>query len=99
MLAISYLIGSFLRTANAVNAAINLIAFPMMFLGRSYFPMDPPAALNPLVQAIPLTHLNDALREVINHGNGPGDLWQSWLALAAWMAAGFLTSVRFFRWQ
>ena len=99
MLAISYLIGSFLRTANAVNAVINLIAFPMMFLGRSYFPMDPPPALNPLVQAIPLTHLNDALREIVNHGDGLGDLWVSWLVLVGWIAATYLVSMRLFRWQ
>ncbi len=99
MLAISYVIGSFLQTANAVNAVINLIAFPMMFLGRSYFPMDPPAALNPVVQAIPLTHLNDALREIINHGGTLGDLWVSWAVLAGWIGANYLISMRLFRWQ
>ena len=35
------------------------------------------------MQAVSLTHLNDALRVVVNHGGGPGDLWQSWLALVA----------------
>ena len=99
MLAISYLIGSFLHTPNAVNAVINLIAFPMMFLGRSYFPMDPPAALNPVVQAIPLTHLNNALREIVNHGGALGDLWVSWVVLAGWIVANYLISMRLFRWQ
>jgi ABC-type multidrug transport system permease subunit len=71
----------------------------MIFLGRSYFPLETPPALAPLVNAIPLTHLNDALREVVNQGGGLGDLWLSWLILAAWAAGGFGLSMRLFRWQ
>ena len=67
-------IASLLKTVTSVNAVINLMAFPMIFLGRSYFPLDPPPPVAPLVHVIPLTHLNDALREVVNHGGGLGDL-------------------------
>ena len=99
MLSIGYVIASVLKTVTAVNAVVNLITFPMIFLGGSYFPLDTPPALAPLVNAIPLTHLNDALRELVNHGGGLGDLWVSWLVLAAWAAGGFLVSMRLFRWQ
>lgn len=99
MLSIGYVIASLLRTVTSVNAVINLVAFPMIFLGRSYFPLDPPPAVAPVVNAIPLTHLNDALREVVNHGGGLGDLWLSWAVLAAWVVGGFVVSVRLFRWQ
>ena len=99
MMSIGYVIASFMRTANSMNAIANLVAFPMLFLGRSYFPIDPSPALAPIVQAVPLTHLNDALREVVNHGGGLGDLWVSWLVLAAWAVGGFLLSMRLFRWQ
>lgn len=99
MLSIGYVVASLLKTVTSVNAVINLLAFPMIFLGRSYFSMDPPPSVAPLVNAIPLTHLNDALREVVNHGGGLGDLWLSWAALAAWVAGGFIVSVRLFRWQ
>jgi len=99
MLSLGYVIASLLKTVTSVNAVMNVVAFPMMFLGRSYFPLDPPPALAPLVNVIPLTHLNDALREVVNHGGGLGDLWLSWTALAAWVAGGFVVSIRLFRWQ
>ncbi|RLC59516.1 MAG: hypothetical protein DRI30_00395, partial [Chloroflexi bacterium] len=78
MLSIGYLIGSFLHTPTAVNAVINAVAFPMIFLGKSYFPLDTPPALTPLVQAMPLTHINDAMREVMNGSGELGDLWISW---------------------
>jgi ABC-2 type transport system permease protein len=99
MLSLGYVIASFLKTVTSVNAIVNLVAFPMIFLGRSYFPLDPPPAVKPLVEAIPLTHLNDALREVVNHSGNLSDLWLSWVALAAWIVGGFLVSVRLFRWQ
>jgi ABC-2 type transport system permease protein len=99
MLSIGYVIASLLKAVTSVNAVINLVAFPMIFLGRSYFPLDPPAAVAPVVNVIPLTHLNDALREVVNHGGGLGDLWLSWAALAAWIGGGFVVAVRLFRWQ
>ncbi len=99
MLSVGYVIASLLKTVTSVNAVINMVAFPMIFLGRSYFPLDPPPAVAPVVNAIPLTHLNDALREVVNHGGGLGDLWLSWAVLAAWIGGGFILSVRLFRWQ
>ena len=99
MLSIGYTVASFARTATAYNAMNQLLAFPMLFLGRSYFPIDPSPALRPIVEFVPLTHLNDALREIINHSAGPGDLWVSWLVLLAWAAAGFLISMRVFRWH
>jgi len=99
MLSIGYTIASFARTVQSFSAVQQLVAFPMLFLGRSYFPIDPSPALRPVVEFVPLTHLNDALREIINHGGGPGDLWVSWAVLAAWAVGGFLVSMRLFRWQ
>lgn len=99
MLSIGYTIASFARTVQSFSAVQQLVAFPMLFLGRSYFPIDPSPALKPVVEFVPLTHLNDALREIINHGGGPGDLWVSWAALLAWAAGGYLLSMRVFRWQ
>jgi len=99
MLSIGYVIASLLKTVTSVNAVMNMVTFPMIFLGGSYFPLDPPPVLEPLVNAIPLTHLNDALREVVNHGGGLSDLWLSWMILAAWIVSGFVLSIRLFRWQ
>jgi ABC-type multidrug transport system, permease component len=99
MLSLGYTIASFARSVTAYSAVQQLLAFPMLFLGRSYFPIDPSPALNPIVQAVPLTHLNDALREIINRGGGVGDVWTSWLVLLAWAVAGYLISIRLFRWQ
>jgi ABC-2 type transport system permease protein len=99
MLSIGYVIASLLKTVTSVNAVMNMVTFPMIFLGGSYFPLDPPPAVAPLVNVIPLTHLNDALREAVNHSGDLGDLWLPWAVLVAWIVGGFALSVRLFRWQ
>lgn len=99
MLAVGYTIGSFINSATAVNATVNAVGFPMLFLGGSYFPLEAPKVIAPLVEVIPLTHLNGALREVVNGSGDLNDLWVRWLALAAVVVVGFGLSARAFRWQ
>jgi ABC-2 type transport system permease protein len=100
MLALGYIIGSFLHTLTSASAVANLVTFPMMFLGGSWFPSDSaPDFLQPVIKVIPLTHLNDALRAVVNRGEGLSEIWWNWLVLAAWGVAGYIVSLRVFRWQ
>jgi len=40
-----------------------------------------------------------SLREVVNGSGELGDLWLSWVVLAAWIVVGFSLFVRAFRWQ
>ncbi len=100
MLGIGYFIGSRARTAVAASTIVNLITLPMLFLGGSYFPTDSaPQFLIPLVRFVPLTYLNDALRAVINDGEGLRAIWLDLVVLAAWTTATVSLSSRIFRWQ
>jgi ABC-2 type transport system permease protein len=100
MLAVGYIVGSFLKTLTSASAVANLVSFPMMFLGGSWFPADSaPGFLQPVIRLIPLTHLNEALRAIVNRGDGLGHIWLNWVVLAAWSVAGYAISLRVFRWQ
>jgi ABC-2 type transport system permease protein len=72
MLALGYIIGSFLHTLTSASAVANLLAFPMMFLGGSWFPSDSAPDSN-RSSLIPRP-LNDALRAVVNRGADRADL-------------------------
>lgn len=88
------------KTIEGLSGALNLVMFPMFVLSGVFFPASRyPDAIQPFVQALPLTALNDALRAVYNDGLGFGAYAGELAILAAWMAATFLLSVRFFRWQ
>lgn len=99
MMSLGFVAGSFARTPEAAQTVTFLVSFPMMFLGGSYFPVDSaPQFLAPLIRALPLTYLNDALRQVMNNGASLGAIQVDLLVLVAWLLAGALLSVRAFRW-
>jgi ABC-2 type transport system permease protein len=100
MLSIGFAIGGFASTPDVATAVTFLISFPMMFLSGSYFPTDnAPAFLTPVIKALPLSYLNDALRQIMNNGAGFAAVRNDLLVLVAWMVAALLVSVRAFRWS
>lgn len=97
---VGFVVGSFARTPEIANAAFFLISFPMMFLSGSYFPTDSaPAFLTPVIKAMPLTYLNDALRQIINNGATLNGIQTDLMIIAAWMVVAVLLSARAFRWS
>ena len=100
MLSIGFVIGSFTKKAEAAQTISTLISFPMMFLGGSYFSTaGAPDFLQPVIQALPLTHINDALRQVINNGASLASVQSDVYILLAWTIAGLLLASRAFRWS
>lgn len=88
------------RRIETVSGLMNLIMLPMWLLSGIFFSPDRfPDALQPLVQSLPLTQLNYALRAVILEGASLTS--QSWrlLILAAWGAIPFFLALRWFRWN
>jgi ABC-2 type transport system permease protein len=79
----------------AVEGAANAITLPMMFLSGTFFPTSGmPAFIQPLVQALPLTHMLTALRGLTIRGETFVEQWPSLLVLTAWVI-GTLVVARF----
>ncbi|MDQ2906409.1 MAG: ABC transporter permease [Chloroflexota bacterium] len=99
MLGVGLGIGSIAKNADSAQAITFLVSFPMMFLSGSYFSTSSaPTFLKPLISVLPLTYLNDALRQVMNNGASLSTIQTDLLVLAAWIVAGFLLASRTFRW-
>ena len=63
------LVASRARTIEAVSGLLNLVMLPMWVLSGVFFSASNfPAAMQPFIQALPLTALNDALRAVMLEG-------------------------------
>jgi ABC-2 type transport system permease protein len=100
MMSLGFVVGSFAKDQDVAQSIFFLISFPMMFLGGSYFSTDgAPQALQPVINALPLTHLNDALRQIINNGASLATVQTDLLILAAWAIVGLALSARAFRWS
>ena len=88
------------HTIEGASGVLNLVMLPMFVLSGVFFSSSRyPEVLQPFVQALPLTALNNALRAVYNDGLGVSAYAGELAILAAWMVVTFLLSIRFFRWQ
>ena len=99
ILAFGFVIGSFVPRSESAQSVSTLIAFPMMFLGGSYFDTSAaPDFLQPAVRAMPLTHINEALRQIMLFGADIADLQRQFLILLVWLVVSLLVATRAFRW-
>jgi len=83
-----------------VSGLMNLVMLPMwLFSGVFFSSKRFPEATQPFIQALPLTQLNDALREVMLEGKSlPEIAWRLGI-LAAFGLVTFTLALKWFRWQ
>lgn len=88
------------RTIEGVSGIMNLVMVPMWIFSGIFFSTERfPAAMQPFVQALPLTALNDALRAVMLDGSGLAAIAHELLILGAWGVVCFMLALKLFRWQ
>jgi ABC-2 type transport system permease protein len=88
------------RTIEGVSGIMNLVMVPMWIFSGIFFSTERfPAAMQPFVQVLPLTALNNALRSVMLEGSGLVPLLPQLAVLTAWGAVSFVVALKIFRWQ
>jgi ABC transporter DrrB family efflux protein len=83
-----------------ISGLMNLVMLPMWLLSGTFFSSKHfPDVVQPFIQALPLTQVNDALREVMLEGASlPQVAWRIAI-LAGWAVVGFAAALRWFRWR
>jgi ABC-type multidrug transport system permease subunit len=94
------LVASRPKTIEGVSGLMNLAMFPGWIFSGVFFSTERfPDSVQPVIQVLPLTALNDALRAVMLDGAGWAAVSGELAILGAWGAVGFLLALRLFRWQ
>jgi ABC-2 type transport system permease protein len=97
--AVAILVASRAQNNETVSGLMNLVMLPMFVLSGVFFSASHfPPVMQPLINALPLTALNDALRAVIVDGQSMAAVAGPLLVLAAWGAVSFVLGLRYFRW-
>ncbi|MBV8558990.1 MAG: ABC transporter permease [Planctomycetaceae bacterium] len=97
---IGLLIASRAQTTETVSGLMNLVMLPMWLLSGVFFSSERfPRAVQPLIQALPLTQVVGGLRRVILEGAGWLDVAPAMVILAAWAVVTFYVALRIFRWS
>jgi ABC-2 type transport system permease protein len=94
------LIASRARTIEGASGIMNLVMMPMWVLSGVFFSSaNFPRAFQPLIQALPLTATNNALRASMLQGAGWSVVGPEVALLAAWSIATLWLALKWFRWR
>jgi ABC-2 type transport system permease protein len=97
---IGLLVGSRVRTLEAISGLMNLIMVPMWVLSGVFFSSSNfPEAVQPFIRVLPLTALVDALRGVVLEGTSLGGIRLELATLALWAIVPFSIGLRIFKWR
>lgn len=99
---IGLLAASRTKTFEAISGMVNLILLPMWIASGVFFSASRfPAAVQPFVQALPLTAIVDALRAVILEGAPltSVQVMSELGILVAWGVIPFVIALKIFRWR
>src|SRR5437867_5410853 len=96
-LCLGFATSAFVTTEQQAPAVMQLITLPQMFLSGVFFSRDVvPSFLKPISDYLPLTFLNDALRQVATAGASLVDIRGDLAGLVLWAAVTFVLAFRFF---
>lgn len=94
------LLVSRVRTIEAASGLMNFAMVPMWVLSGVFFSSEHfPGVMQPLIQALPLTALAEALRLVMIDGEGPLGLGPQLANLGLWTVTSYTLALRIFRWR
>jgi ABC-type multidrug transport system permease subunit len=96
---IGLLVGCRTDKIETINGLLNVTMLPMWLFSGVFFSSERfPDVMQPLIQALPLTQLNMALRAVILDGASLGDQWLRLVVMTVMGALAFAGALRWFRW-
>jgi ABC-type multidrug transport system permease subunit len=96
---IGLLIGSRASRMEVAAGLMNAVMMPSWLLCGVFFSAkNYPDWMQPIIQALPLTQVNNGLRAVINDGAGFEVVWLPALILLAWTVFSFVLARKLFKW-
>lgn len=99
-IAIAFLIAAIARTEESGAALTSAVQLPMLFLSGIFIPVEAmPGFLRPVMDALPLTYLADALRQVMISATPYHSMMVNSLVLLAWLVVASALAIRFFKWE
>ncbi len=94
------LIGSRVTTLEGASGLTNLVMLPMWLCSGVFFSSERfPVKVQPFIQALPLTALNNALRAIMNEAKPFSAVAPALGLLAVWGVASFAVALKIFKWK
>jgi ABC-type polysaccharide/polyol phosphate export permease len=97
---IGLLVASRASTTETVSGLMNLVMLPMYIVSGVFFSSERfPELVQPIINVLPLTAMNNALRGVMLEGKSLTELGFELSVLAVWGFIPFAVALKIFRWR
>lgn len=94
------LIAARAKTVEGVSGLMNFVMLPMwIFSGVFFASSNFPSVFQPIIQALPLTAVNDALRANMLEGASLPAVSGELGIITAWLVVSFFAALKLFRWR
>ncbi|MFL5772439.1 MAG: ABC transporter permease [Flavisolibacter sp.] len=95
-----FFISAVSKNQNVIPIYANLFMFPQYFLSGTFFSRAAlPSFLQPIIKFLPLTAVNDAMRNVAFEGASLASCWEQVLILVVWGIIIYTLTAKVFRWE
>jgi ABC-2 type transport system permease protein len=95
-----FIVSGLAKNDSTIPPFANLITLPQFLLGGTFFSIDVfPKWLQPISKALPLTHLNTAMRSVAFEGQHLWDVKNEIGILILWGVIVYAIAIKVFRWE
>ncbi|WP_295771386.1 ABC transporter permease [uncultured Mucilaginibacter sp.] len=95
-----FIISGVAKNETSIPPLSNIITLPQFLLSGTFFSTAAfPSWLQPVSNALPLTHLNNAMRKVAFEGAGLGDVTHQLLILLIWGIGIYAVAIKTFKWE
>ena len=95
-----FVVSGLAKNESSIPPFANLFTLPQFLLSGTFFPIDNfPSWLQPLCKILPLTHLNDAMRNVAFEGARLTDCGSQLGVLAIWGVVAYAIAIKVFKWE
>ena len=95
-----FIVSGLAKNDSTIPPFANLITLPQFLLGGTFFSVEAfPKWLQPISKALPLTHLNTAMRSVAFEGLNLWDVRSEIGILLLWGVVVYIIAVKVFKWE
>lgn len=95
-----FVVSGLAKNESSIPPFANLFTLPQFLLSGTFFPIDNfPGWLQPFCKVLPLTHLNDAMRNVAFEGAHLTDCGVQLGVLGLWGLVSYAVAIKVFKWE
>ena len=97
---LGFIVSGLAKSDSTIPPFANLITLPQFLLGGTFFSVEAfPKWLQPISKALPLTHLNTAMRAVAFEGQNLWDVRNEIGILLLWGVVVYIVAIKVFKWE